>query len=233
MSKQRKPRWERDTTPAQAADYLCSLEWYLEKYGHPWVVIYVRESRRWQYRRHNLLVQKKIARRACWLNRLRIICTIGEVCSGWIENADERLALIRAIQIASQQKKPTIVLAVAPDRLLRNVDYTSTHPVSPTKDEWKALRELAGNVPLVTLLNPDMTEKEIHGQRIKWGMYFKGHTGGRKRKAKPGEIKNRRIEMLPQVLKLYRKGVTVYRINKNTGIACSTIRDWLRKENEG
>ena len=232
MSKHRKPRWERRVTPAEAADYLAGLEWWIEKYGKPDVIIYCRVSGRNQYYKRNMILQTKIIRQLCRHKHLHVVYEFHEIASGTIRDKENRLAFIQAVEIARQQSTETAILAVTPDRFLRSEDYTSVNPVLPSKEDWETLRSWASGVPLLTVLNPDMTEKQIHSQRVKWGMKIKGQKGGRpkKRKAVPGQLKKRRDEMLPKVKKLLKRGKTVYRINKMTGIACSTIRDWLRKD---
>ncbi len=233
MSKHRKQRWERRVTPAEAADYIAGLEWWIEKYGKPDVVFYGRESGRGQYRRHNLDNQKKVLWWAQLKYRLNVIAQRYEIASGTIRDKENRLGFLQAVSIARQQSKETAVLTVVPDRFLRSEDYKSTDPVPPSKQEWETLRSWASGVPLLTVLNPDLTLKQIHRQRVKWGMKIKGQRGGRPRNKTAGYKKRIRIRMLPKVKELLRRGKTIYRISKDTGIACSTIRDWLKRDNRG
>lgn len=233
MSKRDKQRWERTVTPAEAADYLACLEWWIEKYGlPPNVIIYCRVSARSQYHKRNLDMQEKGLRRIARKYHLTVIAVFREVGSGTIRYKENRLAFLQAVSIAKRQSTETVILSITPDRFLRSEDYTSTHPVRPSKEEWETLISWASGVPLLTVLNPDLTEKEIHGQRIKWGQEIKGHKGGRPKNREAGYKKRIREEMSPQVFELLRQGITVYRINKMTGIACSTMRDWIRKNDE-
>jgi hypothetical protein len=97
--------------------------------------------------------------------------------------------LVPAIELA--RKHGAALLAESTDRYLRHHDYKSTNPVPPTDDQFRALAELAGDVPLVTVLPPDATHGEVRSQQIKRGQQAKGRKGGRPTKARPGDTKRR------------------------------------------
>lgn len=217
-------------TPGKASDVLSpdDFDSYLKKHPDIRIILYGRDSTRQQYHKHNLDVLKKVLRGAVRKRGKSVIASFWAITSGWAI-VDNRAKLLAAIKLAKQQNKPTIVLTTAANRYLRHEYYKSTNPLLPTTTEWNILKGWAGDIPLVTLLPPDMSESKVLSQCIKWGMKIKNRKGGRKKKAQAGYKKQIRIEKLPQVLKLYYHGSSLYAISKQVDVAWSTIKDWIVK----
>lgn len=219
---------------AKASKYLHHLKKYFKKHPDMRVVIYCRVSACMQGCKGNLMTYKKLLRRRLKKLGIHIIgrCHC-EVSSGWNMDFDKRPALKQAIEKAQKhiaRGKNVVIVAASSDRFLRNKDYTTNQPdLLPTKAEFEELKELTCNIPLATLLNPDMPPKQARGIQSKWGQKAKRNQGGRPRKKAQGYKKQEKLEKLPIVLRLYKKGRKVCEITFKTGIKRSTIKDWIKK----
>ena len=111
---------------------------------------------------------------------------------------NERRALRKAVRKARvkiKKGKSAIIIATSSDRFLRSRNFnTKTNPeVLPTEAEFVELRKLTRKVPLVTLLHPDMSPRQVRSYVSKWGQKVKGNKGGRPKMNKPGYKKQRRL----------------------------------------
>jgi hypothetical protein len=124
-----------------------------------------------------------------------------------------------------------VIVTTSSDRFLRNIDFhTKDNPcVLPTEFEFEELMKLTCDVPLLTLLNPDMSWKEVRGFQSIWGQQIKGNKGGRPKKNKPGYKKQIRLEKLPRVLRMHNKNISLGDIAVVTGIPKPTVWYWIKK----
>jgi DNA invertase Pin-like site-specific DNA recombinase len=222
-------KWAAEECPksptGKASNYITQLDQYREKHPDMKVIFYGRVSSRTQGRKKNLKNQK-IQLESEHINRN--IPTLGyyrEICSGRIID-DDRWALVAAVREA--KKHNAVIVAASTDRFLRNYFYESDHPeILPTEHEYEKLKKLTGNIPLLTLLDPDMDPLKVRGYQSKWGQGQKGKRGGRPRERRPGYKKQIREEKLPDVLRLYRDGKSIGYIAKMMDLAWSTVKDWV------
>jgi DNA invertase Pin-like site-specific DNA recombinase len=156
-----------------------------------------------------------------------------EISSGWILNED-RWALMEAVKEAKKliaKGREAVIVAPSTDRFLRNRDFTTKEPdLTPTEAEFQILKELTCNIPLLTLLHPDMPPKEVRSYQTKWGQEAKGNKGGRPEKKTPGYKKRRRDRKRGRVIRLYKQGVTISGISRETRVPPGTIYGWLMKD---
>jgi len=225
-------RYLPDSKPAKASKYLHHFKKYHKKHPNMQALIYTRDSTGAQAYRRNLDTHKKVLRREHKKMKIPILGCYPEVSSGWILN-DDRWALVKAVKKARKyirKGKPVVIVTTSSDRFLRNEYFTTNGPdVLPTKAEFEKLKKLTRNVPLVTLLHPDMPPMEVRSWQTKWGQKTKGNKGGRPKVNKPGYKKKQRLEKLPRVLRLRKKGASWRDINALTGVAKTTATDWVRK----
>ena len=222
-------RYLPDSKIAKASEYLHHLKKYLKQHPDMRALIYARDSTGAQAYRRNLDTYEKVLRRKLKKLNIPVVGYYSETSSGWILDYDERLVLANATKKAIKQK--AVIVAPSADRFLRNRDFnTKTNSdVLPTKAEYEKLKLLTRNVPLVTLLHPDMLPMRVRSWQTKWGQNIKGNKGGRPKVNKPGYMKQRRLEELPRVLQLRKNGTSWGDIFSLTGIPKTTAADWVRK----
>jgi hypothetical protein len=80
----------------------------------------------------------------------------------------------------------------------------------------------------MTLLPPNATLKQVERYRSKRGQRIKCAKGGRPRATPPGQKKRRRVEFLPRVLRLRRKGWSIRRIGARLQLPTMTVSDWIK-----
>ena len=222
------------STPATASQYLHYLDTYHKQHPDMVAEIYCRVSAGMQGRKGNLNTHEKILRSKLKQRNIPVVGCHCEVSSGWILDHN-RGALVQAVKEAKQRKAHTVIVTTSSDRYVRNRNFhTKERPeILPTEEDFKKLVELTCNVPLVTLLNPDMPPHKVRGIQSKWGQRAKGNKGGRPRKRKPGYKKKRRAQKLTTVMWLNKRGKTLSDIVDKTGVARSTVKDWIEKYGEG
>lgn len=217
--------------PAKASNYLHSLDSYLRKHPDIQVIIYERVSAGEPARRNNLTVQDIVLLGVVKKRHLPVIRVFREIGPGWVKH-DDRLVLIEAIKLAKQQSKKTIILALMANRFLRHEYYTPTTPYLPDDTEWKIVKDWAGDIELITFLEPDMPESEVRSRHIKWGLQTKNPRGGRPKSRKAGYKKRIKDKKSPQALKLYQQGIAIRGISKLIDAPESTIKDWVTKHDD-
>lgn len=222
-------RYLPESKTAKAIEYLHHLKKYHKQHPDMIALIYARVSTGAQGYKRNLDTYEKVLHRKLKKLNIPVIGYYPEISSGWILDYDERLALANATKEAINKK--TVIVAPSADRFLRNRNFnTKTNPdVLPTEAEFEKLKKLTRNVPLVTLLHPDMPPMEVRSWQTKWGQKVKGNNGGRPIQKRPGYKKMRRDKKLPTVLKLLKRGKNPTEIAKKVRVARSTISDWIEK----
>ena len=221
-----------NSKPAKASNYLYRLKRYHLKYPDMVVILYLRVSARSQDHNGNLLNQEMVLRRKLKKLGILVVDCFREVCSGWV--TDHHRGVLRLAVRKALQFKNAVILAVSADRFLRNKDFhtKNNRDVLPTIAEFEKLNKLTNGVPLVTYLHPNMPWKKVRGFQSKWGQRAKGNKGGRPRKRIPGYKKQRRVQRRDEVLWLHEQGKNLSEIAAKTGIARSTIKGWIQKEDE-
>ncbi len=219
--------------PAKASKHLNWFKNYYSEHPNMVAILYNRESSYPQDYNGNHDMHEQVLRRACRKLNIPVVSFYCETCSGKMLN-NERRALRKAVRkaLAKIKKwKSAIIIATSSDRFLRSVDFhTKESPsVLPTQTEFQKLQKLTRGVPLVTLLKPDKSWKKVRRYQSKWGQKIKGNKGGRPKINKPGYKKQRRLEKMPRVLRLRKKGASWGDVLALTGIAKSTAADWVRK----
>ena len=213
--------------PAKASKYLHCLEEYIKKYPVIWVIIYIRVSTGPQGNK-NLDTYEKVLRSILKKLNIHVLCCYREIGSGWVLDED-RLPLVNAVNEA--KRRQAVIITTSADRFLRNIDFHTKQnsDALPTEAEFELLKELTNNVPLLTLLRPDMSPRKVRGYVTKWGQNAKGNKGGRPTENKSGYKKQKRHDCLSHVLTLRKKGYSWGDIVKATGIPKTTAWDWVRK----
>lgn len=72
---------------------------------------------------------------------------------------------------------------------------------------------------LATILALDMPQETVRGEQTASGM---------RAKRRPGDKKRRRLELLPEVLRLREAGLSYRAIAERTGVPYRTVQDWIR-----
>jgi DNA invertase Pin-like site-specific DNA recombinase len=201
-------------------------------------VPYMRVSSGEQRTGGNLKNRRAWLRRA--IHRRGIVHTkcFSEVVSG--NSLQSRPRLIAAIDAArrNQAEHPDAHVVVVTDtrnRFLRGSDYNgqaSTDPPNPK--QLAQLRKLAGKVPLVTVLNPDIPFGEVRAHEMAVAKKAGKRIGRPPMKdMKPGWTKERREELLPEARRLHEEEYWGCRtIAKHQGVHESTLRGWLKRDRQ-
>jgi hypothetical protein len=214
--------------PAKASKYIHHLDAYHRRHPDMPALIWCRVSGRTQHRKDNLRTQEKVLRRKLKARGIPVVGVCHEVGSGWIKGK-ERAGLVEAVLKALKYAN-TAIVAISTDRFLRSRGFTTNEPdLTPSEEEFEELKKLTGDVPLVTYLDPDMHPRKVRGFQSKWGQKAKGNKGGPPLKKSPGYKKRRRLRNLPRVLRLQKGGKNPSQIAVRTGIARSTVCDWIVK----
>ncbi|MGD8785920.1 MAG: recombinase family protein [Phycisphaerales bacterium] len=224
-------KYGKKSKPAKASNYLHHLKTYYKKHPDIEAIICCRVSACIQERSGNLDTQEKVLRKILKKHNIPIVECYREVSSGWILDED-RGALVKAVKETKKHrgKKNIVIVATSSDRFLRNEYFTTKNPdILPTVAEFEELKKLTCDVPLATLLHPDMSPKKARGYQSKWGQKVKGNKGGRPKKNKPGYKKQRRIKKLYRVLRFHNKGMSFGKIATLTGIPKPTVWYWVKK----
>jgi DNA invertase Pin-like site-specific DNA recombinase len=195
------------------------------------VVIFLRVSHHNQRRRGNLNDQEAKLRRAMAKLGVVVVYVYHHVGSGW--DCD---AVSSAAAIAREHGAKLVAESVS--RFIRHPDYHSKSCPDAQADaaDLQGLRNSAPGVILVTLLHPDASAAEERSFQRKRGQSEKDKKGGRPPKGParepprpPGYKRQRRLEWLAHVLALAREKQAVRAISAETGMAKSTVADWLAK----
>lgn len=224
-----------DAKPAKASNYLHHLGKYHKKHPDIQAIIFCRVSARMQRYKRNLDTYEKLLRRRLKKRKIPVVGCYREVSSGWIFDPEKRYGLTNAIEkLKELNDDKTVIVAASTDRFLRNKNFhTKRHmDILPTVSDFEQLKKLTGDIPLLTLLHPDMPPRKVRGYQILWGQKAKGNKGGRpkgdKPVNKPGYKKNIWREKSPRVLQLHKKGVSIRKISKLIGVAKSTVYGWSK-----
>ena len=139
---------------------------------------------------------------------------------------DADAALYRAANVAAQAG--AVLLAETTSRFIRHHDY---HPklrphLTPTANGLRDLRWLCGDVPLVTLLDPDATWRDERAHQSKRGQRRKGKTGGRPTKKRPGYKKAFRLRSIPKVRWMQIVGMSDRAIARALGTDKRNVGRW-------
>jgi hypothetical protein len=80
-----------------------------------------------------------------------------------------RRKLLEAVEYATSQRGPMILVASDLSRFIRSESYNRRTNIEavPTPEEFAKLRTMTGGVILATLADPAMTEKERHSRAVK------------------------------------------------------------------
>jgi len=153
-----------------------------------------------------------------------------EICCGRYLGR-RRTGLIGAIAEAKQPiAKGVNAAVVAPDRarVLRGLNYDGrrkTDTVLP--QQWDELRQLAGDVPILVLVDPALPNNEVSARAIR-----RSGCAGRPRKkvkAPPGSLKARRMKRKAMIVRLIRRaGMGIREASRRFGIPVKTVHDWVK-----
>lgn len=225
VARQRAARIEH-SPPGVASELIWHLPDLIECHGSLPVVILARVSAREQDRTGNLTPQVDYLERAAKLHELKIVKILREVGSGW--RMDDRSVLTHALDVAREHG--AILLVESTCRLIRSTDFhNSQNPGAvPTKAEFEFLRELAGNVPLATVLRPDTPWEYVRSHQTRRGQVAKDAKGGRPRAVRAGDKKRRRQELQVRVRRLYGRGLSLADLPSFFDVPRSTLHDWLK-----
>jgi len=198
-------RWVNDLTPCR-------------------VVIYARESSRWQDADGNLKCQIALLRRLLKKMGFTVLKVFKEAASG---QRYERPLLERAAAYARRHN--AILVAEAVNRYVRSPFFhTQRFPnCSLHDDEMERIVEIAGDVTLATYLHPDTPESEVRSYQTRRGL------GERARASRPaGYKKARRDEKAPRAFRLRELGYSIRDVAGMLDVHPATIGRWVKRENE-
>lgn len=188
------------------------------------VVIYARESSRWQDVDGNLKYQIALLRRLLRKMGFTVIKVFGEAASG---QRYERPLLERAAAYARRHN--AILVAEAVNRLVRSPLYhTQRFPVCPLHDdEMERIVAITGGVNLATYLHPDATHAQVHEFQTNRGLRE------RARANRPaGYKKVRRDNLAPRAIVLSDLGYSIREVGGILKVHPATIARWLKRRNE-
>lgn len=139
---------------------------------------------------------------------------------------DAEAVLYRAANLAAQHG--AVLLAESTSRFIRHPRY---HPklrphLMPTSVGLLELRWVCGDVPLVTLLDPDATWQQERAHQSKRGQRRKGKPGGRPAQTRPGDKKAFRLRSLPKVRWMRYIGMSNRAIARGLGTDDRNVRRW-------
>jgi hypothetical protein len=178
------------------------------------VVLWVRKSKQ---ERDRLDAQESNLRRIARQRGLIVVSIVKKVWGG-----TDPQWLTRAAELA-RRHGACAILGESLSRFCRSHNYApDRQSAQPHDNELRWMAYLAEGVPLVTDLDPDATWETERGYQTR-----RNGTAGRPRRARPGEVKQRRLESLPRVLALHAAGMKKRRIAAELELPESTVRRWL------
>jgi DNA invertase Pin-like site-specific DNA recombinase len=187
------------------------------------VILCLRVSKRAQKKTGNLEDQKRHLRRVVAERGARVVGLIPHEGPGW-----DFSWLIPAL--AKAKECGAKLLAESVSRFVRSKEYhSSKNPESqPSELQLESLRVLSDGVSLVTALDPNASPAEERSWQTKRGQMFKDRRGGRPLSNSPGYKLALRHRLKPLARQMRADGASVGEIVKHTGVARSTVRDWVR-----
>lgn len=122
------------------------------------------------------------------------------------------------------------LLAECTSRFARAATHHAAHAHRRSPGRW-AIKEVCDicRVPLATVLDPDATAAQERAYQMKRGQEGSGNYGGRPAKPRPGDKKQRRLKLLPRVLRMRLVGYSNRAIGRELEVPERTIRDWLKR----
>jgi hypothetical protein len=187
------------------------------------VVLCVRVSGRAQKGASNLDDQERRLRTEAARRGAKVVEVVRHVGSGW-----DFSWLLPAIMIAKECGAK--LLAESVSRFVRSKEYHSNKnsEAQPTDRQLESLRVLSDGVSLVTALDPNASPAEERSWQTKRGQMCKGRRGGRPLSKSPGYKLALRRKLKPMARQMRAEGASLGDIVKHTGVARSTVRDWVR-----
>jgi hypothetical protein len=122
--------------------------------------------------------------------------------------------------------------------LAESMDHFIGHPSCRGKTEsdpqakhsgLDSLSQAAEDVEFMTFLDPGATPGELRRSQGRRGPRLKGQVGARPKEQRAGYKKERRQKLLPYVVELSENGKSQRQIARVTGVAQSTVQEWLSK----
>jgi len=185
------------------------------------VVVAVRVSTRQQQHRQNLIDQEMFLRQQVARAGGVVVGVVAKAISGF-----DPWWLARAAVLA--KKHNAVIVAESTDRFIRHPGYHSCRwpDAQARPGDLQDLQQVTDGVRLMTFLHPDATPEEIKSHATKRGMHTKQKMGGN-----PGYKKQRRMELLPEVIKLHRRGKSTRQIAVRIGVPQPTVFRWIQTQN--
>jgi hypothetical protein len=217
-----------------ATDFMVSLRKHLARDRSPAVVLYTRVSQYHQKKRGNLVESMKQLRADVSKSGCNILGEYQGVENG-SSKEEFRSALDRAVACAKANN--AVIVAPSRCRFIRDSSYNGTNASdAPTIAEYRELKRIVGQVPLVTVLHPN---KHARFEQVQRGQQQKGRMGGRPRTGTrgAGATKLRREKYLLWVCTRRESGWSLRRIaaelsRRRSGFpapTAMTISNWLKR----
>ena len=172
-------------------------------------VLALRVSAGSQDRRNNIQDQEDTLWRIVEESGGRVVGTFRHTGSGtnpeWLREAAAHAHTMKAV-----------LLAETVDRFVRPEAYHSKlcHDAQATDADLKLLRQVCGEVRLMTYVHPDASPREVKAYHTKRGQRAKGRKGGRPRAQKRGYKAEVQAQRMSDVLELCWVGDSVRKIAK-------------------
>jgi DNA invertase Pin-like site-specific DNA recombinase len=212
-------------TNGVANKYVWHLPARAEEYSELRAVVYCRVSDKSQ--KANLKDQEAKIRREAERCGVEVIAVFHEI--GRAAVPEGRPKFSAALRLA--REAGAVLLLESTNRALRGESYyrDGDEWTVPTRDEWERMLRFADPVPFVAVDDPALPPRDQRGRESARGQREKGRHGGRPSKNVPGYKKQRRIDKLPEVLRMRREGASYGAIARATGLPRTTVADWCRR----
>ncbi len=213
-------KWLASYEPGKASDYILPID--AIQPGDRFIIC-ARVSTEQQFQDGNLRDQVERLRQIVAERGATVIDVVDFVGPGsftyWLRDAAEKARKVHAN-----------LLAESPCRLVRPIGWRPQNPVDTLVEDFRKLQRATEGVPLVVaLMDSDAAPAVVKSCQTKRGQQEKGRKGGRPVSARPGDTKKRREKLLPHVRQLRQGGLSLGEIAKETGIAKSTVQDWIKR----
>ncbi len=184
----------------------------------------MRESGRTQALKGNLQAQERNLRKAVEKLELRVVRVFREIGSGYSSDLEQRAAAF-----AYARENGVALITESADRFLRHRDYSKTNQeILPSLGEWERLADAAQGVRLATLLEPDVSPRDVRAYQTARGIRKRVSMRAERQSTRTEPKKIKRMRLLKRVVFQRRFFERSYgEISKRLGLPRSTVKQWV------